>query len=51
MVPSPDPHKNYERKLAIWLGITYVVIALMSAALVVYSALKLGFRPGMAARP
>jgi len=40
-----DPHKRYERKQFIWLLVTYVVIAIMSAALMIYAALMSGTRP------
>jgi len=46
----PDPHpkssiKDYERKQAVWLFVTYVIIAIMTAALMLYAALSSGTRP------
>lgn len=45
-----DQHRRYERRLALWLGATYIAIGLLAAALVVWSALKLGFRPAWLGR-
>jgi hypothetical protein len=41
-----EPHKHYERRLALWLGVAYTLIALVSAALVIYAAVGVGWRPG-----
>ena len=37
-----DPHKEYERRLAKWLGFTYVAIGMVTAALVIYCAFEIG---------
>jgi hypothetical protein len=43
---SPTTHKRYERKLVVWLAVVYTLIGLMTAALVIYAAVGIGWRPG-----
>lgn len=43
---SPPTHRHYERKLVLWLAVAYALIGLMSAGLVIYAALGVGWRPG-----
>jgi len=45
MARVQEQHKQYERRLVIWLGITYALIAILSAALVLYAAVGVGWRP------
>lgn len=40
-----EPHKRYERRMTLWLLITYALIGLLSAALVLYAAIGVGWRP------
>jgi hypothetical protein len=40
-----DQHRRYERRQAVWLFVTYILIALVSAALVLYAAIGVGWRP------
>jgi hypothetical protein len=41
-----DQHKAYERRMAVWLLVTYTLIAIVAAALVIYAAIGVGWRPG-----
>jgi hypothetical protein len=40
-----DAHRHYERRQAVWLLVTYILIGIVSAALVLYAALGVGWRP------
>ncbi len=40
-----DQHKRYERRMALWLLVTYVLIGILTAALVLYAAVGVGWRP------
>jgi len=37
-----DPHRRYERRQAIWLFISFAVIGLMVAAIMLYGAIQAG---------
>jgi hypothetical protein len=40
-----DHHRKYERRQAAWLLVTYVLITILSAFLVLYAAIGVGWRP------
>src|SRR5688572_2536211 len=44
-VDDVDQHRRYERRMTLWLFVTYVLIAIVSAALVLYAAIGVGWRP------
>jgi hypothetical protein len=39
--PGKQPHKRFERRLVLWLAVTYVAIALMSLAVMLYAAVPI----------
>jgi hypothetical protein len=39
-----DRHRQYERRQAVWLLVTYVLIAIVTAALVFHAAFGVGWR-------
>ncbi len=45
MSERQDPHKQYERRQLVWLSFSFVVIALMVAAVMLYGAVLAGWRP------
>jgi hypothetical protein len=40
-----DRHRQYERRQTVWLLVTYILIGIVSAALVLYAAVGVGWRP------
>jgi hypothetical protein len=40
-----DRHRQYERRQALWLLVTYILIGIVTAALVLYAAVGVGRRP------
>ena len=39
MTPAPSQRKRYERKLVLWLALSYLLIALVAAAIMLYATL------------